>query len=57
MIKNIFRNEIYYEVYCNGKPTGMGSNSFADARNMMMDYAVIYGGKCELKELNGAEVK
>ncbi len=36
---------MFYEIYRNGEPTGMGSTDRTMAYAMSLDYAAIYGGK------------
>lgn len=40
---------MFYEIYCNGEPTGMGSTEKATSQLMVQDYAMIYGGKCTIE--------
>jgi len=41
---------MFYEIYSDGEPTGMGSTNMAEALALGADYVKIYGGRVEIKE-------
>lgn len=43
---------MFYEIYIDGKPTGMGSTDRIMAEAMVKDYEYIYGVKATIKESN-----
>jgi hypothetical protein len=41
---------MFYEIYVDGEPTGMGSTNRIMAEAMVKDYEYIYNVKAEIKE-------